>query len=155
MSGAAGTTLLDRWLSSGREVAVVGLGKSGVAATRLLRRLGIPVYASDSGSGAAQREWARALEPVGAEVQIGGHDLERIGRAAAVVVAPGVPPEVPALEAAIMRAVGVYADKGRWRQMMLNAMSRDYSWGAAAAQYRDLYEGLLGRSPQPASAPSG
>ena len=29
-------------------VAVVGLGKSGVAATRLLAREGVPVYASDA-----------------------------------------------------------------------------------------------------------
>jgi starch synthase len=53
-----------------------------------------------------------------------------------------------ALEAAIARAVAMYADQQRWRQMMLNAMSRDYSWAAAAAQYRDLYEGLLARPPR-------
>ncbi|HEX2610327.1 MAG TPA: hypothetical protein VHK68_04900, partial [Gemmatimonadales bacterium] len=43
--------LFDQWLASAREVAVVGLGKSGVAATLLLRELGIPVYASDVGQG--------------------------------------------------------------------------------------------------------
>jgi UDP-N-acetylmuramoylalanine-D-glutamate ligase len=43
-----GEKLFDRWLSSGREVAVVGLGKSGVSATLLLREQGLPVYASDS-----------------------------------------------------------------------------------------------------------
>jgi len=35
--------LFQRWRATGREVAVVGLGKSGVAATRLLRREGLPV----------------------------------------------------------------------------------------------------------------
>nr|MBA3658995.1 hypothetical protein [Gemmatimonadales bacterium] len=40
--------LFEEWRTSGREVAVVGLGKSGVAATRLLRSLDITVYASDS-----------------------------------------------------------------------------------------------------------
>jgi len=53
-----------------------------------------------------------------------------------------------ALEAAIVRAVAVYADKPRWARMMQSAMSRDYSWAASAAQYRDLYGRLLPESTQ-------
>jgi starch synthase len=48
-----------------------------------------------------------------------------------------------ALEGALARAVEAFADKARWQRMMLQAMGRDYSWTAAAAQYVDLYEGLL------------
>jgi UDP-N-acetylmuramoylalanine--D-glutamate ligase len=110
VSAATGIALVDRWLASGREVAVVGLGKSGVAATRLLRHFGVPVYASDSGNGPAHREWAGTLESAGALVELGGHDLARIARAAAVVVAPGVPPEVPALEAARRAGLEIYAE---------------------------------------------
>ena len=84
--------LLESWRGTGLEVAVVGLGKSGVAATRLLRREGLPVYASDTGTGPAYEAWAAELRQRGAVVQLGGHDLDRIARAAAVVVAPGVPP---------------------------------------------------------------
>jgi UDP-N-acetylmuramoylalanine--D-glutamate ligase len=102
--------LLERWRATGREVAVVGLGKSGVAATLLLRDHGLPVYASDTGSGGTYEAWAEALGSAGAEVQLGGHDLERIARAAAVVVAPGVPPEVPPLEAARRAGVPIYAE---------------------------------------------
>src|SRR6185312_12701086 len=83
--------LFERWFASGREVAVVGLGKSGVAATLLLRERGISVYASDTGTGPTFAGWARSLRAAGAEVDIGGHDLGRIARAGAVVVAPGVP----------------------------------------------------------------
>ncbi len=102
--------LVDDWLRSGREVAVVGLGKSGVAATLLLRDHAVPVYASDTGKGETYERWADTLRKAGAQVQIGGHDLERIARAAAVVVAPGVPPEVPALEAARKAGVQIYAE---------------------------------------------
>jgi UDP-N-acetylmuramoylalanine--D-glutamate ligase len=43
-------------------------------------------------------------------VQLGGHDLERIARAAGVVVAPGVPPDVPPLAAARQAGVDIYAE---------------------------------------------
>jgi UDP-N-acetylmuramoylalanine--D-glutamate ligase len=104
------TGLFDRWLAAGGEIAVVGLGKSGVAATLLLRRLGLSVYASDIGSGGGFEDWARTLRDSGASVDLGGHDLERIRRAAAVVVAPGVPPSVPVLEAARQAGLEIYAE---------------------------------------------
>jgi len=82
-------------------VAVIGLGKSGVAATRLLAREGVRVYASD---GSTHPYAADALEELGAlpgvEVEIGHHNLGRIRRAAGVVVSPGVPPDAPPLAAA-------------------------------------------------------
>ena len=102
--------LFDRWMASGREVAVVGLGKSGVSATLLLRSRGLPVYASDSGSGPTFEGWAHTLRQAGAEVDIGGHDLSRIKRAVALVVAPGVPPNVPALEAARGAGLDIHAE---------------------------------------------
>jgi UDP-N-acetylmuramoylalanine--D-glutamate ligase len=103
-------TLFDGWLASGLEVAVVGLGKSGVSATLLLRERGIPVYASDTGSGASFDAWANTLRTAGATVDVGGHDLARIGRAVAVVVAPGVPPNVPALDVARRAGLEIHAE---------------------------------------------
>jgi len=105
-----GIPLLDTWRATAREVAVVGLGKSGVAATLLLRDYGLPVYASDTETGGAYTAWADTLRAAGAEVQLGGHDLDRIVRAAAVVVAPGVPPDVPPLAAARGAEVPIYAE---------------------------------------------
>ncbi|MDQ3138956.1 MAG: hypothetical protein M3Q93_15380, partial [Gemmatimonadota bacterium] len=77
--------LFEAWRRTGREVAVVGLGKSGAAATKLLRHEALPVYASDTGTGTEFDTWAAALGALGAEVQLGGHDLARITRASAVV----------------------------------------------------------------------
>ena len=102
--------LFEEWRRSGREVAVVGLGKSGVAATLLLRSLGVPVYASDTGTGAQFDAWGTTLRDAGAAVDVGRHDLGRIGRAVAVVVAPGVPPGVPPLETAKQAGLPVYAE---------------------------------------------
>lgn len=110
MITATGGSLFDRWRVSGKEVAVVGLGKSGVSATLLLRSLGLPVYASDSGAGPTFDAWARTLREAAAVVELGGHDLDRIARSVAVVVAPGVPPDVPALKAARDAGLAIHAE---------------------------------------------
>jgi UDP-N-acetylmuramoylalanine--D-glutamate ligase len=102
--------LFEQWRSSGREVAVVGLGKSGVAAALLLRDHGVPTYASDVGTGPTFDAWAARLGEAGATVHIGGHDLERIRRATAVVVAPGVPPEASPLAAARGAGLPIHAE---------------------------------------------
>jgi UDP-N-acetylmuramoylalanine--D-glutamate ligase len=87
------------------EVAVLGLGASGRSAVRLLRHIGMAVYASEQQHSAALMATADALAPLGAAVQLGGHDLPRITRAAFVVVSPGMPPEAEPIAAA--RAAGV------------------------------------------------
>ena len=107
---ATGVGLFDRWVDSGREVAVVGLGKSGVSASLLLRSRGAPVYASDTGSGPAFDSWAETLRKAGAEVDVGEHNLDRIARAVAVVVAPGVPPDVSALQVARRAGLDIHAE---------------------------------------------
>jgi len=82
---------------------VVGLARSGRAAARWLAAHRVAVYASDSGTGLPGV--AEELRRLGVTVETGGHDLERIARAAALIVSPGVPPDAPPLEAA--RAAGV------------------------------------------------
>ena len=94
----------------GGETAVIGLGRSGSAVTRLLLRQGASVYASDSGSDAELEAIAEQLRGLGAAVELGGHDLERIARAASCVVSPGVPPEAPPLRAARDARVPVRAE---------------------------------------------
>lgn len=102
--------LLDELKARGGEVAVVGLGKSGVAATLLLRDRGIAAYASEIRDSEVTREWARPLREAGASVELGGHDTARIARSVAAIVAPGVPPDAPPLVAASAAGVPVYAE---------------------------------------------
>jgi len=92
------------------EVAVVGLGRSGSAAVRLLRHDGAEVYASDGGRGPGLEATAAALRVLGAEADVGGHDLDRIRRAAAVILSPGVPPDALPVQAAREAGVPVIAE---------------------------------------------
>jgi UDP-N-acetylmuramoylalanine--D-glutamate ligase len=92
------------------EIAVLGLGKSGTAATRLLLADGRHVYASDSGASSAAAENAETLKAFGADAVSGSHDLERIAKASLVVVSPGLPPEAPPIRAAQAAGVPVISE---------------------------------------------
>src|SRR6267378_6097205 len=91
----------DAWRRPGGVVAIIGLGKSGVAASRLLAREGVRVYASDASDHPYAGAAAEALKTLrGVALDVGRHDLAQIRGAAAVIVSPGVPPEAPPLAAA-------------------------------------------------------
>lgn len=92
------------------EFAVIGLGRSGLAASRLLRRAGLSVYASDAGTSDAVRAVAREIEALGAGVEVGGHNLARIREASVVIVSPGVPPTAPPIRAALDADVPVVSE---------------------------------------------
>lgn len=105
VSGNAERGATYRQSLAGKTVSVVGLAKSGVAAARLIRRLGGRVLASDSSPLEALPEEARGLERLGCALWAGGHPDAAFVGADLIVVSPGVPLELPALVA--MRARGV------------------------------------------------
>jgi UDP-N-acetylmuramoylalanine--D-glutamate ligase len=100
--------LRAEWLV--REIAVIGLARSGRSVATLLARSGNAVYASDAGRSVELDATAALLEGEGVEVQVGAHDLDRIGRASLVVVSPGVPPDVPAITRARQRGIEVVSE---------------------------------------------
>jgi UDP-N-acetylmuramoylalanine--D-glutamate ligase len=105
---AAAPAMRANWLL--REIAVIGLARSGRAVAILLARGGNSVYASDSGRSPALEQVAEELTREGVSVGLGGHDLERIGRASLVVVSPGVPPDAPAITAAEQKGIEVVSE---------------------------------------------
>jgi starch synthase len=54
--------------------------------------------------------------------------------------------DVPAVTWAVNTALDWYGNSGMWRVLMQNAMAKDFSWEAQAAQYVSLYKGLAGRT---------
>lgn len=47
------------------------------------------------------------------------------------------------LFAAIERAIAAYKKPSQWKQLQLNAMSKDFSWDASAQKYLAIYDKLL------------
>nr|MBA3431954.1 UDP-N-acetylmuramoyl-L-alanine--D-glutamate ligase [Actinomycetota bacterium] len=77
-----------------KRVLVVGLGVSGLAAARVLLRLGATVAVTEAGSSEVLEGRAEELRRAGAHVVIGGHDPALLD-ADLAVVSPGIPPSSP------------------------------------------------------------
>jgi UDP-N-acetylmuramoylalanine--D-glutamate ligase len=86
-------------LPEGRRVLVVGLSRSGLAAARTLRRLGLEVSGSD-----LQRELPgpdlEELRSLGVRLELGGHKDATFLAADWIVLSPGVPPTIGPLQRA-------------------------------------------------------
>jgi UDP-N-acetylmuramoylalanine--D-glutamate ligase len=101
----------DSWRRGAGVVAVIGLGRSGVAATRLLALHGLRVYASDASDHPYGGETVAALKRLpGVEVEVGRHDLTKIRQAVGVVVSPGVPPDAAPIAAARHAGVEIVSE---------------------------------------------
>lgn len=75
----------------GKRVLVIGLGVSGFSAAKALVDLDAKVRVTEAGATDVIRERAEDLRGLGVEVEIGGHDLDRLD-ADLAVISPGIPP---------------------------------------------------------------
>lgn len=81
----------------GRRVVVVGMERSGVAAARLLARLGAAVRVSELRRTEALERRAHALQRQEIAVEIGRHSIAWLKGCDLVVTSPGVPPSAAPL----------------------------------------------------------
>lgn len=85
---------------------IVGMARSGIAAARLLHSRGKSVFATDSGDAPLRSE----LDGLGIPYETGGHTQSRFLAADEIVVSPGVPLNVPPLEAARRKGVPIVSE---------------------------------------------
>ncbi len=89
-------------------VGVLGLARSGRAAALLALAAGDRVFASDTSSSAEARDAAAAVRQAGgerAQVETGGHTVEKLARCDLLVISPGIPPDIPVLADARLAAI--------------------------------------------------
>src|SRR5262249_41042031 len=92
-----------------KRVLVVGLGKSGLAAARLLSARGGRVVANDQRTEAELGDALADLRASGAELALGGHDPALFTAVDQIVVSPGVP-RLAALDAAERAGVPIASE---------------------------------------------
>ena len=83
-----------------KRILVVGLGRSGVATARFLVNQGARVTVTDRASADTLKASAGALDGLGVQLKLGGHDASDFETADLVVLSPGVPHTLPMLEPA-------------------------------------------------------
>jgi UDP-N-acetylmuramoylalanine--D-glutamate ligase len=88
-------------------VLAVGLGESGLAVCRWFMRRGALVSASDSRPFEALPPEAKALTGQGVTLETGGHTEAFFTAQDLIVISPGVPPRLPAIEAARRKGVRI------------------------------------------------
>ncbi len=96
---------------------VIGLGLSGVAAARLLKKQGWTVVVSDRNHGERQRTQQQALKAEGIEVKL-GHTFSAEDAMDLVVASPGVPWDLPSLVQARERGISTIGEMElAWRAL--------------------------------------
>jgi len=93
-----------------RQVVVVGLGKSGVAAARFLVRHEAQVIVTDRAPAESLAAPIAALKGLDVELKLGGHDSKDFSKADLVVLSPGVPHTMPVFEPAWARGIPVIGE---------------------------------------------
>jgi UDP-N-acetylmuramoylalanine--D-glutamate ligase len=76
---------------------VVGLARSGLAACRVLREMGVPVKATDMRPADGMGQEIRSLGDVGVELELGRNSIEFARDCDLVIVSPGVPLDIPVI----------------------------------------------------------
>lgn len=100
----------NKQMYANKLVLVVGLAKSGLAASKLLHKLGSEVVVNDQ-KPLEDNPDANELQELGVEVICGGHPLELLERNFDLVVKnPGIPYSNPLIEKAIEKGISVITE---------------------------------------------
>ncbi|MBQ7503213.1 UDP-N-acetylmuramoyl-L-alanine--D-glutamate ligase [bacterium] len=92
-----------------RRIAILGMGKSGLALAEELSRRGAKVFVSDAGSAEQLKEAAARLEKLGADYETGGHS-DRVLDNEIIVISPGVSVRHPLIQKALAQGIKVLGE---------------------------------------------
>lgn len=93
-----------------KKILVAGLGRSGFAAARLLKKQGARVWASDRQDSVHIQNLALALRKAGVFVETGAHTPEFTDGKDIIVISPGVPSDLPFLKKAKRNRIPVISE---------------------------------------------
>jgi UDP-N-acetylmuramoylalanine--D-glutamate ligase len=94
----------------GKRVLVVGLARTGVAASLFCAARGAQVTATDQKPEAELPEIAATLGEAGIALALGGHQIINLAERDLVIVSPGVPANAPLLEEARTLGIPVWSE---------------------------------------------
>lgn len=95
---------------NGKRVLVVGLARTGIAVSLFSAGYGAAVTATDEKPEAEMAETAARLRAAGVKLALGAHSQEMFLEQDLIVVSPGVPAKLPALELARAQGIPVWGE---------------------------------------------
>ncbi len=95
---------------NGKRVLVVGLARTGIAVSLFSAGYGAAVTATDEKPEAEMAETAARLRAAGVKLALGAHSQEMFLEQDLIVVSPGVPAKLPALELARAQGIPVWSE---------------------------------------------
>ena len=91
-------------------VTLVGLGRSSVAAARLLRQKGARPFISDADDTPKLEKWLDQATAFGIPCEIGGHSPDAFAEAQLIIVSPGVPITASCLDQPRARGIPILGE---------------------------------------------
>ena len=95
-------------MNTSNKIIILGSGESGVGAALLAKKSGHEVFVSDKGSIA--EKYKIELEQNAIPYEEGGHTLTKILAADEIIKSPGIPDQVPVVQAALERGIPVISE---------------------------------------------
>ena len=93
-----------------RHVVVMGLARSGLAAARFLKERGARVTITDKAGAGALGKYAEQAQALDVVLELGGHRGATLDNADLIVLSPGVPHTLEALESARRKGIPVIGE---------------------------------------------
>ncbi len=106
-------TLAREDVQPGRRAVVIGLGKSGIAAARLLVSKGVEVIVSESRPlSSLNDDLLKEMQALGIRVEAGGNNEALFDNKDFVVLSPGVPLDIPCIEVVKRKGMPIIGEFG-------------------------------------------
>ena len=93
-----------------KKVLVVGLGISGLAVARFLKKRGAVVTVTDMSVEESLSDYAREIRAMGIRLELGIHIIKTFESAELIVISPGVPHTIKPVKKAIERGIPVIGE---------------------------------------------
>ncbi len=93
-----------------KNILIVGLGISGIAAARFAQKKGASVTVTDMADEKKLGSYASMAHKLGVNMELGKHKTETFERSDLIVVSPGVPHTIPPIKRAIAKGIPVLGE---------------------------------------------
>jgi len=93
-----------------KNIVVVGLGKSGFAAARFLKKMGASVIVTDKAEEDKLEAYAPVLREMGVKMELGQHRIDTFEKSDLIIVSPGVSHNILPIKRAALKGIPILGE---------------------------------------------